>query len=86
MLSSVLNTERAINLNIQIIRAFVKLRELLSTHKDFAVRLEKLESNQKRHNPVINILAEEIDGLKLLPSPAPPPGSANPPATTPPRS
>ncbi|MFH1457568.1 MAG: ORF6N domain-containing protein [Candidatus Omnitrophota bacterium] len=43
MLSSVLNSERAIQVNIMIMRAFVKLKELLLTHKDLAIKLETLE-------------------------------------------
>jgi hypothetical protein len=43
MLSSVLNSERAILVNIAIIRAFVKLRALLATNKDLAKRLDELE-------------------------------------------
>lgn len=43
MLSSVLNSERAIQVNIQIMRAFTKLRELMLTHKDLARKLEKME-------------------------------------------
>lgn len=49
MLSSVLNSERALKMNILIIRAFVKMRELLATHKDLAARVDRLESMQKRH-------------------------------------
>ena len=58
MLSSVLNSQRAVQMNILIMRAFVKLRELIASHKDLADRIEKLESNQDRHESVINILAE----------------------------
>ena len=43
MLSSVLNSERAVMVNIEIMRAFVRLREILSTHKDLARKLEELE-------------------------------------------
>ena len=43
MLSSVLNSERAIEVNILIMRSFVKLREMISTHKDLAKKLESLE-------------------------------------------
>src|SRR3984885_4808381 len=43
MLSSVLNSETAIRVNIRIIRVFTKLRELLLTHKDILLKLEKLE-------------------------------------------
>lgn len=42
MLSSVLNSDRAIQVNIAIMRAFVKLREILATHKDLARKLEAL--------------------------------------------
>ena len=43
MLSSVLHGRRAAQVNIEIMRAFVKLRELLATHKDLARKLEELE-------------------------------------------
>ncbi len=43
MLSSVLNSERAVLVNIAIMRAFVRLREILSTHKDLARKLEEME-------------------------------------------
>ena len=71
MLSSVLNSQRAVQMNILIMRAFVKLRELIASHKDLADRIEKLESNQDQHASVINILAAEIDNLKM-PPPEPP--------------
>lgn len=44
MLSSVLKSEKAINVNIQIIRTFVKLREILLTNKELREKIEKLES------------------------------------------
>ena len=43
MLSSVLNSDRAIEVNIAIMRAFVRLRQLLSSHKDLARRMDELE-------------------------------------------
>lgn len=43
MLSSVLNSERAVQVNIEIMRAFVRLRGLIATHKDLARKLEELE-------------------------------------------
>jgi len=43
MLSSVLKSERAIAVNVQIIRTFVKLREFAITHKELAIRLNELE-------------------------------------------
>ena len=51
MLSSVLNSERAVQMNILIVRAFVKVRELLASHKDLAERVERLEGAQKSTGP-----------------------------------
>ena len=44
MLSSVLTSERAIQVNIEIMRAFVKLRQMLASNTDLSRRLDKLES------------------------------------------
>jgi hypothetical protein len=63
MLSSVLRSDRAIKMNIAIMRAFVRLRELMSTHKDIAARVEKLERGQERAASVIEVLVEDIDRL-----------------------
>ena len=71
MLSAVLKSQRAVQMSILSMRAFVRLRELISSHQDLAARMEKLEANQDQHASVINILAEEIDNLKLVP-PEPP--------------
>jgi len=70
MLSSVLKSKRAVQMNILIIRAFVQIRELLASNKDLAARVEKLEAGHKEHGSIIGILAEEIDELKLLPEPS----------------
>jgi ORF6N domain len=69
MLSAVLRSDRAVQVSISIIRAFVRLRELLANNKDLAARVEKLESHQKEHRSIIAILAAEIDELKSLPEP-----------------
>jgi hypothetical protein len=71
MLSSILNSERAVQMNILIIRAFVKLRDMLATHKDVAARMDKLEATQKRHTSVITVVVDEIKKLKAAP-PTPP--------------
>lgn len=63
MLSSVLGSERAVQMNIAIMRAFVKLREIMMTNKDLATRVEKLESKQDRTASVIEILVEDIDRI-----------------------
>jgi phage regulator Rha-like protein len=69
MLSSVLRSKRAVQMNILIVRAFVRMRELLASHKDLAARVEKLEAAQKQHASIIGVLAEEIDEMKRLPEP-----------------
>src|SRR6187431_2124688 len=43
MLSCILNSDRAIEVNIRVIRIFTKLREMLLTHKDILIKLEKIE-------------------------------------------
>src|SRR5258708_1002756 len=63
MLSSVLNSERAVQMNLLIVRAFVRLRELIATNKDIAARIEKLERGHERTASVIEILVEDIDRL-----------------------
>jgi hypothetical protein len=50
MLSSVLNSKRAIQVNILIMRAFVKLREVMATHKDLAQKIEALERKYQEHD------------------------------------
>jgi hypothetical protein len=66
MLSSVLNSERAITVNIQIIRTFVRLRELLATYKDLAWKLEALE---KKHDAQFKIVFDAIRQLMAAPEP-----------------
>jgi len=63
MLSSVLRSERAIHMNIMIVRAFVHMRELAASSKDIAARVEKLERSHDRTASVIEILVEDIEGL-----------------------
>ncbi len=63
MLSSVLGSERAVQMNIAIMRAFVKMREVALANKELAHRVEKLESKQDRTASVIEVLVEDIDRL-----------------------
>ena len=70
MLSSVLRSKRAVQMNILIVRAFIRMRDMLASHKALATRIQKLEAAQQRHTSVINILAEEIEEMKRLPEPA----------------
>jgi hypothetical protein len=64
MLSSILRSKRAVQMNIQIIRAFIRIREIMAHHKDLIERVDKLEFAQERHVSVIKMLAEEIDEMK----------------------
>jgi hypothetical protein len=63
MLSAVLHSDRATEMSIAVIRAFVRLRELIATNKDIAARVEKLERNHDRTASVIEVLVEDIDRL-----------------------
>ncbi|MCG2713722.1 MAG: ORF6N domain-containing protein [Candidatus Omnitrophica bacterium] len=71
MLSGLLNSRRAIHVNIAIMRAFVKLRELLLTHKELAEKLEELERKYQLHETDIQVIFEAIKKL-LEPPPEPP--------------
>jgi len=64
MLSSILRSKRAVQMNIQIIRAFIRIREITAHHKDLADRVNKLEVAQQRQVSVIRMLADEIDQMK----------------------
>jgi ORF6N domain len=66
MLSSVLKSERAVQVNIDIMRAFVRLRELLATHKDLAKKLEELE---KKYDAQFRVVFEAIRELMIPPEP-----------------
>ena len=61
MLSSVLNSERAIQMSILVVNAFVRMRELIAHNRDIADRVEKLERGHARTASVIEILVEDID-------------------------
>ena len=61
MLSSVLNSERAVQMNIIIMRAFVRLREIVNSNKEIAARIEKLERGQDRTTSIIEVLVDDID-------------------------
>ena len=64
MLSSVLNSERAIKVNIEIMRAFVRLRRMLAPHADLARKLEALE---KKYDAQFKVVFEAIRELMKPP-------------------
>ena len=63
MLSSVLRSPRAIEVNIQIMRAFVRLRQLLSGHKELAEHLMKLEEQMRRRDHAIAQQFQQVFAL-----------------------
>jgi len=67
MLSTVLNSERAIQVNIAIMRAFVKLRQILSVNKELAHKLSELERKIEKHNEDIQAIFEAIRQLMAPP-------------------
>lgn len=67
MLSSVLRSKRAIQVNIVIMRAFVKLRQILSTHKELVHKLSELERKIEKHDAEIKAIFNAIRQLMTLP-------------------
>jgi hypothetical protein len=63
MLSSVLRSDRAVKVNIAIMRAFVRLRELLAIHKDLARKIEALERKDAEHDAKFRIVFEAVRRL-----------------------
>ena len=63
MLSSVLRSPRAAQMNVFVARAFVRLREMIGGNKDLAARIEKLERGHDNAASVIEVLVEDIDRL-----------------------
>ena len=70
MLSSVLNSRRAVQVNIQIMRTFAKLREIISQHKDLARRLSELE---RKYDAQFKVVFDAIRQLMAPPEPEPEP-------------
>ena len=74
MAASVLNTSRAVEVSLYVVRAFVELREALATHKELAKRLDELESRLARklatHDQAISGILEAIRQLMAPPEPA----------------
>ena len=66
MLSSVLKSKRAVQVNIEIMRAFVRLRQIMSTHRDLARKLEALE---KKYDAQFKMVFDAIRQLMTPPQP-----------------
>lgn len=63
MLSSVLNSQRAIQVNIQIMRIYTKLREMLLTNKEILLKLEKLERTVMSHDEELKLIFKYLREL-----------------------
>ena len=60
MLASILNSKIAVEASIQVVRVFVKLREVLSTHKELAAKFQLLENKLDKHDNEIQALFEAM--------------------------
>lgn len=67
MLSSVLNSDRAIRVNIAIMRTFAKLREMISTYKELTAKLGRIEQKLGQHDADIQAIIELIKRLHSAP-------------------
>ena len=70
MLASVLNSDRAIEVNIQIVRIFTNIREMLLTNKEILLKLEQMEKKATQHDEDIQVIFTYLK--KLLNTPNPP--------------
>ena len=71
MLSSVLNSDRAIEVNIAIMRAFVQLRKMIAANEELATKLKKLEEKLEKHDEDIGLIFEAIRELMTPPGSPP---------------
>jgi len=69
MLASVLSSRRAIEVSVYVVRAFVRLRRLLSTHRELAQKLAELERKVQSHDEHIRSLFHAIRELMAPPEP-----------------
>nr|WP_276502403.1 hypothetical protein [Terrimonas sp. H1YJ31] len=72
MLANVLKSERAIQVSIRIIEIFVKIREMLLTHKDILLQLEKMEKKLTGHDEDIALIFKYLKQLLNPPQPSRP--------------
>jgi len=69
MLSCVLSSDRAVDVNIKIIRIFTRMRELLIAHKDILLKLEQLERKVGKHDEDIQLIFEYLKQMLHQPQP-----------------
>ncbi len=68
MAATVLNSEQAVQMSVFVVRAFVRLREMLAANKEFAARIDKLEEHLETHDATIQ---EIVDVIRKLMNPRP---------------
>ena len=71
MLASVLNSPRAIEISVYVVRAFIRIREILATHKDLAQKVNELERRITEHDAEIRTIVQAIRELMQPPEPPP---------------
>jgi len=71
MLASVLNSERAVKISVLIIRVFIRLKGILSTHKELAQKLTELERKVEGHDSEIKAIFDTIRRLMMPPESKP---------------
>jgi len=67
MLCSVLKSERAVQTNVLIVRALVRLREMLATHRDLARKIEDVECKQKEHGQQLSAVYSLVKRRLFVP-------------------
>jgi len=67
MLSSVLNSEIAVQMNIFIIRAFIKMRENLDNYKELSIKIKELEKNQNIDHDLLKRINEIVRHILIKP-------------------
>ena len=70
MLSSVLHSARAVQVNVAIMRAFVRVREVMAAHTDLAAKIAQLERKFGKHDKEIQVIFNTLK--KLIEPPVPP--------------
>ena len=64
MLASILNSDRAIQVNVQIVRIFIRMREMLVSNKEILYRLEKIEQKTEEHDDQIMLIVDHMSQLE----------------------
>ncbi len=73
MLSSVLHSKQAVHVNIAIMRAFVKLRYMIGTHRQLAAKMSEVEKRLDKHDKDIILVFDAIRRLMAVSAPKPDP-------------